>query len=61
MPGSSKAEGEGINMNLYVDYCYLLLGMGVVAMNFYLLKEDVLIKSKRLKQKLAVLFYKLKS
>ena len=48
-------------MQLYVDYCYLLLGIGVVAMNFYLLKEDVLNKSRRLKEKLVVLFYKLKS
>ena len=49
VPGSSKA-GE-INMQLYVDYCYLLLGMAVVAMNYYLLREEVLFKTKKVKMK----------
>lgn len=35
VPGSSKAGS--LNMQLYVDYCYLLIGMGIVAMNYYLL------------------------
>ena len=48
-------------MQLYVDYCYLLIGIGVVAMNFYLLKEDVVNKSRRLREKLVVLLYKMKS
>ena len=34
VPGSSKAGS--LNMQLYVDYCYLLVGMGIVAMNYYL-------------------------
>ena len=34
VPGSSKAGS--LNMQLYVDYCYLLFGMGIIAMNYYL-------------------------
>ena len=49
VPGSSEASG--INFKLYMDYLYLLLGMGIVAMNFYLLKEDVIYKSRTIKEK----------
>ena len=50
MPDSAK-EGE-INIQLYFDYIYLLLGMGIVAMNYFLLKEEVVYRAKRVKMKL---------
>ena len=50
MPDSAK-EGE-INIQLYFDYIYLLFGMGIVAMNYFLLKEEVLYRAKRVKLKL---------
>ena len=46
-------------MQLYVDYCYLLFGMGIIAMNYYLLKEEVLIKMRKLKNSLYRLSHKL--
>ena len=46
-------------MQLYVDYCYLLFGMGIIAMNYYLLKEEVLIKMRKLKNRLYRLSQKL--
>ena len=57
VPGSSKAGS--LNMQLYVDYCYLLFGMGIIAMNYYLLKEEVVIKMRKLKNRLYRLSHKL--
>merc|ERR1712066_186077 len=57
VPGSSKAGS--LNMQLYVDYCYLLVGMDIVAMNYYLLKEEVGIKIRKLKIRLQRLSHKL--
>ena len=46
-------------MQLYVDYCYLLVGLAIVAMNYYMLKEEVLHKSLKFKRKLSEFCYKL--
>ena len=46
-------------MQLYVDYCYLLVGLAIVAMNYYMLKEEVLHKSLKFKRKLSEFCHKL--
>ena len=51
MPGTS-ANGEANHAKLYIDYCYLVFGMGVVAMNYYLLKEEVMVKVNQIKRKI---------
>ena len=59
VPGSSNA-GQ-VDMQLYVDYCYLLVGLAIVAMNYYMLKEEVLHKSLKFKRKLSEFCHKLMS
>ena len=49
-----------VNFKLYVDYCYLLCGMAVVAMCYYLLKEEVTRQVGRFKQKITERCRKLK-
>ena len=51
MPGTSANE-EANHAKLYIDYCYLLFGMGVVAMNYYLLKEEVMVKVNQMRKKI---------
>lgn len=54
IPGTSF-HGEQEKMNkakLIINFVYLLLGMGVVAMNYYLLKEEVVHRIEQAKQKL---------
>jgi hypothetical protein len=46
------ADGELHHAKLYINYSYLLLGMGVVAMNYNLLKEEVLVKAAQARKKL---------
>ena len=51
VPGTS-ANGEANHAKLYFDYFYLLFGMGVVAMNYYLLKEEVMVKINQMRRKI---------
>ena len=51
VPGTS-AYGEASHAKLYIDYFYLLFGMGVVAMNYYLLKEEVMLRVDKIKKKM---------
>ena len=51
MPGTSS-YGEASNTKLYIDYLYLLFGMGVVAMNYYLLKEEVMLRVNKVRKKI---------
>ena len=57
VPGSSNA-GQ-VDMQLYVDYCYLLVGLAIVAMNYYTLKEEVMLKSLKFKRKLSEFCHKI--
>ena len=57
VPGSSNS-GQ-VDMQLYVDYCYLLVGLAIVAMNYYMLKEEVVNKSLKFKRKLAEFCHKI--
>ena len=45
------APGTSANQ-LYIDYFYLLFGMGVVAMNYYLLKEEVMLRVNQVRKKI---------
>ena len=45
-------SGEANHGKLYIDYFYLLFGMGVVAMNYYLLKEEVMVKINQVRKKI---------
>ena len=51
VPGTS-AYGEASHAKLYIDYFYLLFGMGVVAMNYYLLKEEVMLRVNKIRKKI---------
>ena len=51
VPGTS-ANGEANHAKLYIDYFYLLFGMGVVAMNYYLLKEEVMVRINQVRKKI---------
>jgi len=51
VPGSGT-DGKMDQAKLYINYSYLLLGMGVVAMNYNLLKEEVLVKAAQAKRKI---------
>ena len=51
VPGTS-ANGEANHAKLYIDYFYLLFGMGVVAMNYYLLKEEVMLRVNQVRKKI---------
>ena len=55
VPGASlaHADGQTDQVKLVINFCYLLVGMGVVAMCYYLLKEEVTVKANRLKEKMA--------
>ena len=57
VPGSSNA-GQ-VDIQLYVDYCYLLVGLAIVAMNYYMLKEEVVHKSLKFKRKLSEFCHKM--
>ena len=57
VPGSSNA-GQ-VDLQLYVDYCYLLVGLAIVAMNYYMLKEEVVHKSLKFKRKLSEFCHKI--
>ncbi|XP_023335416.1 two pore potassium channel protein sup-9 isoform X2 [Eurytemora carolleeae] len=53
VPGTNFA-GETEKMNkakLIINFVYLLVGMGVIAMNYYLLKEEVVLRIERMKRK----------
>ena len=43
-----------------ISFVYLLVGMGVVAMCYYLLKEEVTVKMQRAKEKISDKFRVLK-
>ena len=51
VPGTSS-YGETNHAKLYIDYFYLLFGMGVVAMNYYLLKEEVMMRVNQMRRKI---------
>ena len=51
VPGATY-EGEVNHAKLYIDYFYLLFGMGVVAMNYYLLKEEVMVRVNQMRKKI---------
>ena len=59
MPGTT-IQGEVNNAKLYIDYFYLLFGMGVVAMNYYLLKEEVIVRVYQMRKKIREVSVKLK-
>merc|ERR1719300_2058146 len=48
--GDKKFHGN--QMKLYVSFLYLLLGLGVVSMNYYLLKEEVMVRMNQVRKKL---------
>merc|ERR1719431_2236158 len=58
VPGTS-AYGETNQAKLYIDYFYLLFGMGVVAMNYYLLKEEVMVRVNQVRKKIREVSVKL--
>ena len=51
VPGTS-ASGETNHAKLYIDYFYLVFGMVVLAMNYYLLKEEVMVKVNQMRRKI---------
>ena len=57
VPGSSNTGH--VDLQLYVDYCYLLVGLAIVAMNYYMLKEEVVHKSLKFKRKLSEFCHKI--
>merc|ERR1719154_449540 len=59
VPGTT-IQGEVNNAKLYIDYFYLLFGMGVVAMNYYLLKEEVMVRVNQMRKKIREVSVKLK-
>jgi len=54
VPGSHAADSAGHlnHIKLYVSFLYLLLGMGVVAMNYYLLREEVMVRISQVRKKI---------
>ena len=47
-------------VKLVITFVYLLVGMGVVAMCYYLLKEEVTVRAKQLKERLKIRLIRLK-
>merc|ERR1711915_212442 len=54
VPGSHATDQEGHlnHIKLYVSFLYLLLGLGVVAMNYLLLREEVMIRLSQVRKKM---------
>ena len=53
VPGTTSASSaRGQEVKLVVNFVYLLLGMAIVAMCYYLLKEEVTVKLHNLNDKL---------
>ena len=61
VPGQAGRVTDSVDMQLYVDYCYLLGGLAIVAMNYYMLKEEVLHKSLIIKRKISTICDKVKT
>ena len=52
VPGTSSQSSNQHEVKLVVNFVYLLLGMAIVAMCYYLLKEEVTVKLQFYKDKL---------
>merc|ERR1711994_393782 len=54
VPGTSvkDREGELNSVKLIINFVYLLVGMAIVAMNYYLLKEEVVLKMQQVEKKM---------
>jgi len=61
VPGTHADKNLEVNqMKLYVSFLYLLLGLGVVSMNYYLLKEEVMVRMSQIRKKLTEFRAKIK-
>ncbi|XP_066603321.1 TWiK family of potassium channels protein 18 [Prorops nasuta] len=52
VPGWSESDGNSSQTKLIINFIYLLLGMGLIAMCYNLMKEDVRVKARELKENL---------
>jgi hypothetical protein len=54
--GTAKESGVIHPMNLIIKFVYLLLGMGIIAMCFDLMREDVQVRVRNLKMDIGLCF-----